>query len=46
MPDAPSSELDTAIELLHRRLGTPRTEARLILLLLIPWLIKRHKRLS
>lgn len=46
MVDEASSELETAVELLHRKLDIDRAQARAVVLLLIPWLIKRHKRLS
>jgi hypothetical protein len=44
--DEPSSEMDTAAELLYRKLGIERAQAQAILILIIPWLLKRHKKLS
>jgi hypothetical protein len=47
VPDAPAeSEADQAAELLHRRFGIDRHDARLYAVVLIKWLDKRRRPLK
>jgi hypothetical protein len=46
-PDAPAVPLrDTAVELLTRRAGLDHDQAVTVVVVLLPWLVRRLKRLS